>query len=140
MKLICYFVGFISAANQGRLSDVVQSKIESNRFLETPLSREKRFLKEIVVKRGPQYKQYCKEDLKELIIYKCPAIGMREGYTNITPCGVYEEAREHRSENLGYGEKGEEFDEEANSFGCDFYEECCGEGCIYAEIGQEECY
>ena len=60
---------------------MVQSKIESNRFLETPLSREKRFLKEIVVKRGPQYKQYCKEDLKELIIYKCPAIGMREGYT-----------------------------------------------------------
>ena len=27
-----------------------------------------------------------------------------------------------------------------SSFGCDFYEECCGEGCTYGEIGQEECF
>ena len=84
--------------------------------------------------------------------------------SSITPCGVYEEAHEHNGEKLGYGEKGEEFDEEANRFGilfhkgtvfktefpnsyifmfslgCDFYEECCGEGCVYGEIGQEECY
>ena len=63
---------------------MVQSKEESNRFLENPLSRQKRFLKEIVVKRGAQYKQYCKEDLKELILFKCPVIGKREGYSKYT--------------------------------------------------------
>ena len=40
----------------------------------------------------------------------------------------------------GFGEDGEEWDESVNGFGCDFYEECCGEGCVYGEIGQEECF
>ena len=44
------------------------------------VSREKRFLKEIVVKNGPQYKQYCRESLRELITYTCPGIGAKEGY------------------------------------------------------------
>jgi len=139
MKLLYTFLTLSAAVNSGRLEDVVQSKEKSNEFL-TPLNREKRFLVETVRKRGSQYKQYCKEDLKELILYRCPVIGKREGFTNLTPCGVYEEAREHASESLGNGESGEEFDEEANSFGCDFYEECCGEGCKYDEIGQEECF
>ena len=65
----------------GRMVDVTQTKEESARFLKPSLSRQKRFLKEIVIKRNPQYKQYCKEDLKELILYRCPVIGKREGYT-----------------------------------------------------------
>ena len=31
-------------------------------------------------------------------------------------CNIYEEAHEKRSYSLGAGERGEEFDEEANSF------------------------
>ena len=54
------------------------------------------------------------------------------------PCGIYEEAREHGD--VGYGENGEEFSEEANGFTCDVYEECCNEGCTYNEVGQEECF
>ena len=93
MKLICYLFGFISAANQGktlvtvywsekgRLSGVLQSKVESNRFLETPLSREKRFLKEVWIKKDPQYKRYCREDLRKLILQKCPGVGKREGFS-----------------------------------------------------------
>jgi len=113
------------------------------------VSREKRFLKEIVVKQGPQYKQYCRESLRELVMYTCPGIGSREGFQNLTPCGVYEEAREvgevgmfgiGGKPGIGFGEDGEEWDESVNGFGCDFYEECCGEGCVYGEIGQEECF
>ena len=63
---------------------------------------------------------------------------------------MYEEAREAGEESkgflgtgrsgIGFGEDGEEWDESVNGFGCDFYEECCGEGCVYGEIGQEECF
>lgn len=67
---------------------------------------------------------------------------------SLTPCGVYEEAREAgepgwlgtHNGGIGFGEDGEEWDESVNGFGCDFYEECCGEGCVYGEIGQEECF
>merc|ERR1712035_305142 len=79
MKVFYTFLALSAAVNSGRLEDVVQSKEKSNEFL-TPLNREKRFLVETVRKRGGQYKQYCKEDLKELIIYTCPAIGKREGF------------------------------------------------------------
>ena len=44
------------------------------------------------------------------------------------------------SSGVGYGEEGREWDYEVNKFGCDFYEECCGEGCVDGEIGQEECF
>ena len=134
------------------------------------VSREKRFLKEIWVKRGEQYKPYCRESLRELVLYTCPGIGNREGtekysinlaldsikHLNISwsLCGVYEEARETeepgwfddllpdfgQSNGVGYGAEGAEWDREVNGFGCDFYEECCGEGCVIEEIGQEECF
>ena len=63
---------------------------------------------------------------------------------SILSCAVYEEARQAGlnpvRNGVGYDEDGREWDEKADSFGCDFYEECCGEGCIYGEIGQEECF
>ena len=73
---------------------------------------------------------------------------------NTSRCGVYEEAREVEdpgrfddfplnfglSSHVGYGEEGREWDYEVNKFGCDFYEECCVEGCVDGEIGQEECF
>ena len=52
------------------------SKQESNSML--TLSREKRFLKEIIVKREPHYRRYCRESLRELIMYSCPRIGIPE--------------------------------------------------------------
>ena len=57
---------------------------------------------------------------------------------------MYEEARQAGINpvrtGVGYDEDGREWDEKADSFGCDFYEECCGEGCVYGEIGPEECF
>ena len=57
---------------------------------------------------------------------------------------MYEEARQAGLNpvriGVGYDEDGREWDEKADSFGCDFYEECCGEGCVYGEIGPEECF
>ena len=70
-------------------------------------------------------------------------------------CNIYEEAHEKRSYSLGAGERGEEFDEEANSLRfllileisstlilrCEsIWEECCDEGCVIGEIGEEECF
>jgi len=54
------------------------------------VSREKRFLKEIVIKQGPQYKQYCRESLRELVMYTCPGIGSREGFQKYSIDSVFE--------------------------------------------------
>ena len=103
------------AANSDRLQSVSQSKQDSSEFL----SRQKRLVKEIFIKTGPPYRQYCREDLKELILYACPlkrrspSLFELDNY-NPMRCNIYEEARE-KPYPLGAGERGEEFDEEASS-------------------------
>ena len=112
------------------------------------------------LKNGPPYRQYCREDLKELILYACPLKRKSTlfDFNDYNPmrCNIYEEAREKRSYSLGAGERGEEFDEEASSmrfftffFGINLtlilrcesiWEECCDEGCVIGEIGEEECF
>lgn len=102
------------AANSDRLQSVSQSKQDSSEFL----SRQKRLVKEIFVKTGPPYHHYCREDLKELILYACPLKKSSSlfDFDNYNPmrCNIYEEARE-KPYPLGAGERGEEFDEEASS-------------------------
>ena len=100
MKLSLFFLVAAEAANNGIIYFFFQtlnilvlnihwpnwnsgrhhiSKQESNSML--TLSREKRFLKEVFVKREPHYRRYYRESLRELIMYSCPRLESPEEST-----------------------------------------------------------